>query len=399
MNPKRILFVGWLFYPKVGGAETILLNQARELVRRGHHVSVLTSVLSDAAENEKYIFGIRVFRRKYIDSRNPIDKPTACADLSKIISQLKPDLIHFHNGSYPSGSADKSIGVDNILTIFSHLLGFSLPIVEHAHNAQLKDPEITKPLRDLPWNHLICVSNFVKNEWLKLGTNAKKISTVYNGIDVKKFSSALPSPVMQKFRTLPDQTILFSPARLFSLTTGNLNKQKNLRLVFDALGHLATKGITNYQFVSIFNEVYGNEVVAAAKSSLDTQLSKTGVKSNVSFIDTIDPDDMPEYYAGSDIVCVPSLYETFGLMYLEAMATGKVVISSNTGGPTEYIKDNYNGFLVDPQNPEALAGLLEKLMSDTSLQRRIGQQAAKDAQKYTTDSMTDALEEIYDRLC
>jgi len=107
---------------------------------------------------------------------------------------------------------------------------------------------------------------------------------------------------------------------------------------------------------------------------------------------------MPGFYAGSDIVCVPSLYETFGLMYLEAMLSGKIAISSNQGGPLEFIENNKTGFCVDPYDETKLADLLEKLIKDKKLREKIGSSARISAQKYSVKNMVDQIEDIYLKL-
>jgi glycosyltransferase involved in cell wall biosynthesis len=397
MKNKKIMFFGWLFYPKVGGAETILLNQAKELLNRGYQVSILTSVLEDKKEKDEKIFGIKIFRRKYINSQELQDEQLINNDLSKIINKTKVDIFHFHNGSYPSGSKDKSIGTKNILAIYKTVKKFNIPIIEHAHNAQLKDPNSTKALRDLHWDCLICVSDFVSQEWKKLGTKAKLIKTIYNGIDTELFSKTKANEIMVKIKE-KNKVVLFSPARLLSLTTGELNKQKNLKLVFDALGILIKRGINNFVLISIFNDVYGDEIVKKAKDKIDKIIKEKNLKEKVVFIPVINPNKMPSFYAGTDIVCVPALYETFGLMYLEAMAAGKIIIASNTGGPKEYIKNNKNGYFVDPKNQNELANLLEILIKDKKLRQKIGKKAKKDSKKFSIKSMVDEIEIIYKNL-
>lgn len=388
------MFFGWFFYPKVGGAETILLNQARELIKRGYNISIVTSVLNDRKEIDEEIFGIKVFRRNYINSKEIQDEKRIDQDLSEIIEKIRPNIFHFHNGSYPSGGKDKSIGTKTILKIFKVIKKFGIPVIEHAHNAQLKGFMETKPLRELPWDYLICVSKFVQQEWKKLGTNAKNICVIYNGIDCDFFSKAKIGNTMLKFKK-EKKVILFSPARLLSLTTGELNKQKNLQLVFDALGILVENGIKNFLLVSISNEVYGNEVSKITKATIKKIIKEKKFEGKIKFIPIINPDEMPSFYAGADIVCVPALFETFGLMYLEAMAAGKVVIASNTGGPKEYIKNNKNGYFVSPTNAQELAELLKKLIQDKTLRNKIGNNAMIDAKKFSIKSMVDQLESVY----
>ncbi len=397
MKGKSVMFFGWFFYPKVGGAETIMLNQARELVARGYEVSVLTSVLDDGKEGEDEIFGIKVIRRKYINAKEVQDKETIERDLTEIMSRIQPDLFHFHNGSYPSGSHSKLIGAGTIVTIFNTVAKFDIPIIEHAHNAQLKAPEETKTLRDLPWDCLICVSKFVQQKWEELGTGAKSMEVVYNGIDTELFEGAEANKAMSEIKK-DDEVVLFSPARLLSMTTGEFNKQKNLELVFDALEILIKRKITNFVLVSIINDVSDVRANDLTQEMISGLIKQKGLEGKVVFVPTIDPTKMPNFYAGADIVCVPALYETFGLMYLEAMAAGKVVIASNTGGPREYINNNENGYFVDPKNANELADLLENLIKDRGLRLSVGEKAKISAKRYTSKKMTDGVEEVYKRL-
>lgn len=395
---KRIIFFGWFFYPKIGGAETILLNQARELVSRGYQVAVITSPVDGQTNVDETIFNIKVFRRDFVNSRSVFSDEYINRNVSQILNSFKPDIFHFHNGSYPSGSSDKSLGASNVISIFNTVSKLKIPIIEHAHNAQLRDNQKTESLRNLPWDYLICVSNFVLEQWKKLGTNAKQKSVVYNGINTLPFLKSKPnSKITTISKKYPNSVILFSPARLFSLTTGELNQQKNLILVFKALNILKNRDINNFVLVSIYNNI-DKFLNNFADKNVSKIIKENNIEDNIELISVIDPDDMPAFYAGADIVCVPSLYETFGLMYLEAMLSGKIVISSNQGGPLEFIKDGKTGFCVDPYDEIKLADLLEKLIKDKLLRKKIGLAARKSVQKYSVKNMVDQIESIYLKL-
>lgn len=397
-KPKKIILFGWFFCPKTGGAETILLNQAKELVSRGYEVAVVTSPVDGQTNIDETIFNIKVFRRDYINSKVTFSKKYIDQNLSQILNSFKPDIFHFHNGSYPSGSPNRKFGVKNIISIFNTVSKQKIPIIEHAHNAQLRDTEVTKPLRDLPWDYLICVSNFVLEEWTKLGTNAIQKSVVYNGINPLPFLKPKPNPKISAIsKKYSNSVILFSPARLFSLTTGELNQQKNLILVFKALNILKNRDINNFVLVSIYNNI-DKSLTNLADKNVSKIIKGNNIEDNIELIPVIDPNDMPSFYAGSDIICVPSLYETFGLMYLEAMLSSKVAISSNQGGPLEFIENNKTGFCVDPYDEIKLADLLEKLIKDKSLREKIGSSARISAQKYSVKNMVDQIESIYLKL-
>jgi len=95
---------------------------------------------------------------------------------------------------------------------------------------------------------------------------------------------------------------------------------------------------------------------------------------------------------------MPSLYESFGMVALEAMACGTPVIASRVGGLTYTVRDGETGFLVPERDPKALAARLEQLLTDDVLRRRMGERAAKVAAEYSWTVVTDAIEALYEEL-
>ena len=87
-------------------------------------------------------------------------------------------------------------------------------------------------------------------------------------------------------------------------------------------------------------------------------------------------------YNAADVYVHPAVEDTFPTSILEAMACGRPVVASNVGGIPEQIDHNVSGFLCEPRQPEALATLLERLLEDAALQRRIGASARRQAEMY-----------------
>lgn len=89
-------------------------------------------------------------------------------------------------------------------------------------------------------------------------------------------------------------------------------------------------------------------------------------------------EELPKLYARADICVVPSVWrEPFGIAAVEAMAAGKPVVASRTGGLADIVEDGVTGFLVEPGNVAELADRLDKLLGNTDLRRRIGRTAAE----------------------
>ena len=374
----------------------IVLNQARYLKSAGFDVSVLTSKVSGLPDDDTFE-GISIFRREFINSSAEFTKSEIDNGLKEIFFSKKPRIIHFHNGSYPAASKNMISGGKNIIHIFQFAKQYNCKIIEHSHNAQLKNPAATKQLRDLPWDCVICVSKFVKNKWLEFGSNAKKFQVIYNGIDVSKFSNVNPSEELAELKKT-GKMIIFFPARVVSMSQGGISKQKNFELVLKACKRLLARNIKNFKLVAILNESERKDDTKNAFIELDDLLNKYNLGENIEFINSILPDEMPRFYAAADIVCVPSLYETFGLVYLEAMASGKIAIASNTGGPTEYIDNGIDGFLVDPENEADLSSVLEDLITGQKSFDDISIKAKEKAGEYSLEKMMSGVEEIYSKL-
>lgn len=393
---KIILFITWYFYPKVGGVETMLLNQARYFVNTGYKVIILTSS-NDNLPIEEDIYGVKIIRREYMRGQIHLPTDQIKDDFSVILEKYRPKIIHFHNGSYPSGVKDRSIGVEVVKNLFEIAKSHKIAVIEHAHNAQLNQPEITKPLRDLPWDFVICVSKFVKERWLKLGTKAKNIKVVYNGIDLQQYESLKPNSKVTKIKQL-NNFLIFFPARIFRISTGEMGKQKNFMLVLKACRKLSKTNKVNFKLLAVSNHKNTNNSNKQGEKILNEIISDYKLEEKIVFVPPISSDEMPNYYASVDVVCAPSLDETFGLVYLEAMAAGTIAIASNTGGPCEYIKNGKNGFLVDPKDETALANLFIQLSLDDILTKKIRQNARLTAKMFSTNHMCKKIEKIYNKV-
>jgi glycosyltransferase involved in cell wall biosynthesis len=98
-------------------------------------------------------------------------------------------------------------------------------------------------------------------------------------------------------------------------------------------------------------------------------------------------------------VVVPSIYETFPMVILEAMACGKPIIASNVGGIPMLVKHGGNGFLVKPKDVGALESFIRTLLEDASLRRKMGMNGRKLVEKeFTADKMVSETLKVYESL-
>jgi D-inositol-3-phosphate glycosyltransferase len=109
-------------------------------------------------------------------------------------------------------------------------------------------------------------------------------------------------------------------------------------------------------------------------------------------------DTLPYYYSAAEAVVVPSHYESFGMVALEAMACGRPVVASQVGGLAFLVQDGRTGFTVPVEEPQALADRLTQLVQDEELQHKLGKQAAAFAQGYTWDKIAHQIETLYKKM-
>jgi len=106
-------------------------------------------------------------------------------------------------------------------------------------------------------------------------------------------------------------------------------------------------------------------------------------------------DTLPYYYSAADVCVMPSHYESFGMVALEAMACGTPVVASQVGGLAFLVQDGITGYHVPDDDPSELCGRLKQLLSDHELRRTLGIQANSYAQEYAWDKITDQVVMLY----
>lgn len=93
-------------------------------------------------------------------------------------------------------------------------------------------------------------------------------------------------------------------------------------------------------------------------------------------------DAIREAYASADVFCLPSLQEGFGIVFLEAMAAGLPIVAGDEAAVPEVVRDGTTGLLVDPRDPDAVAGALLRLLEDGGLRRSMGRAGRREVERY-----------------
>lgn len=226
--------------------------------------------------------------------------------------------------------------------------------------------------------------------WL-YGADACKIMVVPCGVDLCLFR-----PVSQD----EARRLLGLPAgRRVVLFVGRIEPLKGIDTLLRAMALLAADGASKQEDLSVI--IVGGAPGAGAaqvRSELDRLQrlqAELGIDHLVTFMGAQNQDTLVYYYSAADVTVVPSHYESFGMVALEAMACGTPVIASKVGGLAFTVQDGQTGFLVPDRDPELLAAKIRSLLDDDDLRRRLGRQAEQWADRFGWPAIADQILGVY----
>lgn len=173
---------------------------------------------------------------------------------------------------------------------------------------------------------------------------------------------------------------------------GRMQPLKGADLLLEALALLGEQH--DYQLLVIGGSLDQDPELARLRA-LAAQL---GLAGRVSFLGAQPQQHLPLYYSAADLCVVPSYYESFGLVAMEALACGTPVVASQVGGLPTVIRDGQNGLLVAWRSPEAFANSIDKVLSDHALRRRLTHTARPSVQHFTWQAVAGRLLAVYDEL-
>lgn len=226
------------------------------------------------------------------------------------------------------------------------------------------------------------------------GADPDRIRVIPCGVDLDLFR---PQPqVAARVR------LGLSPQEQLLLCVGRMEPLKGMDCLIRALALLYTRHPDWRDTVRVILVGGGSEAQPdlwnTEQRRLATLRVESGVADRVSFLGAQPQQRLPDYYAAADVVVIPSHYESFGMVALEALACGTPVVASHVGGLSYTIEDGRNGLLVPPDNPEALADRLERLLTDVDLALTLRHAARQRAQSYAWSSVARRMIQLYREL-
>ncbi len=230
-------------------------------------------------------------------------------------------------------------------------------------------------------------------QWL-YQTGTDKVVVIPPGVDTAHFYP-IDVDEAREFISMKEDTRMI-------LFVGRIEALKGIDTLIKAMAQLQDEGFLAKHpiCVAIIGGEAGvsEEKLSAEMARLQALRVEAGLDDIVQFLGKRDQDTLQYYYSAAEMVVVPSHYESFGLVALEAMACGTPVVASETGGLAFLVRDGETGFHVPAGNITALAERIKQLLTDEMLRTRMARNASAYARQYDWSMISDQVLDLYGAL-
>jgi glycogen(starch) synthase len=404
----RILQVAWEFPPVIeGGLGRHVAKLSAGLAAAGHEVHVLTR--GPVASEE--VDGVHVHRVEIPPFTRDMDAFMAWVDElnarlaargAELLEANHFDLIHSHDWMVSAAGQELAAAVPAPWLVTVHATEFG----RHngwVHTHPQREIHLTERRMVRATGHVICCSEYMAGHVRRVfGVADSHVSAIPNGVDPVEL---IPAPgtdlaAVRATYARPDERLV--------LMVGRLVYEKGFQVALDALATLAAGpsareggsperaarpgGLPRIRFV-----LAGT---GTAEADLHAQAAALGLSADGAFLGRVDDDLLHALYAVADVCVVPSLYEPFGIVPLEAMAAGCPVVVSDTGGLREVIatRNERPAVVVPPDDPAALAAGLAAVLGDAGRREAMRRAGRAHAAGFDWTAVAGQTEGVYAEL-
>lgn len=361
----RIAIVTQAYHPAVGGVTEHVDATARELRARGHDTTVVTSRFRGASPEPGVARVGRNVSVAYNGAENNVTIGLSLArGLGAILEKGRFDVVHVHCPLSP------------ILPLLALQLA-PCPTVGTFHSALVSDAHLRlfRPVL-VPFyrrmDRVIAVSETARA--CVAAHFPGPVEIVPNGVDRTRFYPGVP-----KLERFDDGT----PNILF---VGRFDARKGLPELMQACAALAREGVA-FRVILVGDGTLRPAIERMAAGPL---------RGRVHFEGRVGHAHLPRYYASADVFCSPARAgESFGMVLLEAMASGVPLVATDLDGHRSVFTPGQEGIAIPPRDPRSLADALRRMLLDPALRARCGARGAETARAYGWDRIVDRHETIY----
>ncbi len=388
-----------------GGMNVYVRDLTRELGHLGIHVDVFTRSQDEHVPHVVHELG---FGNRVVHVPAGPETPKARSELANYIPEFAEgikkfaaekgityDVIHSHY--WMSGLAAEILseawGGTPIVHMF-HTLGEMKNRVARADSERANKERLDGERQVLRRADRIIVATLAERTQLRFLYRAddRKMVTIPPGVDTSHFYP-IPADEAKQFIGLEpeDRMILF---------VGRIEPLKGVDTLIQAMSCLNLAGLHRPVHLAIIGGEPNvqPEDMSDEMSRLQKMCDELCVGGMVLFLGKRGQDTLPYYYSAAELLVMPSLYESFGMVALEAMACGTPVIASEVGGLGYLVQDGVTGYTIPDSDPEALCDKLSRLLGDAHLRETMGLGASQYALDYAWEKIAAQMIAVYSEL-
>lgn len=301
----------------------------------------------------------------------------AARTVRKLIRQYRPDIVYAHSSKAGAIMRMANVGVRNICLYNPHGWAFNMHCSAKKQRLYRAVERMTAPLCD----KIICISEAERQSALSARIcREDKLRVIVNGVDVPQIDSRPPAFTRARLG-IPEKAPVVG-------MVGRLSRQKAPD-VFLKMSKRVRKQVPNAHFIL----VGGGEMIA----ELHSWIAQNHMQDCVHITEwTTEPLRYADLF---DVAVLLSRWEGFGLVLPEYMLLQKPVVATKVDAIPTIIRDGHNGLLVPPDNPEAAADAVLRLLGDSNLRERLKAQAERDArEQYDARRVSKCHEQLFEEL-
>ena len=386
---KRVLILSWEYPPLIeGGLARHVRKLCESLAWLGVEVHVLTRGGEESPE-EDVVRGVSIHR---------VREPTRPTDLGEFVAWVERmnadmlaagvelgdryefDLVHGHDWLV-------AMAGDHLARRFGSPLVTTIHATEHGRHQGWVDKHPQSYIHGVEhWianrsDRVIACSFYMREQIADIfGVNGGRVAVIPNGIDPDELQPQ-DAPGLRRLReqfAAPDERLV--------LLIGRLVYEKGFQLALEAMPRLV-------------DAVPGTRFLVAGSGTHEVELrrqaAELGLMEHGTFLGWIGDDVLHSLYRIADVCVVPSIYEPFGLVALEAMASGCACIVADTGGLREVVPHEEVGLRFRARDPVALGEMVERVLTDADLRQRLVAEGAEHVLRFDWNDVAERTVALY----
>lgn len=389
-----------------GGMNVYVRELTRHLGRLGIHVDVFTRSQDEHVPHVLHDLG---YGNRVVHIPAGPETPLPRQELVSYLPQFADGIRHFaaekgihydllHSHYWLSGIAAMQLKAD-----------WNIPILHMFHTLVLMKNRVARSPQEIEGgyridgeqqilraaDHIIAATpaELAQLQFL-YHADKSRITVIPPGVDTSHFYPIPPDEARAAIGIQPDDRMI--------LFVGRIEPLKGIETLIRAIAHLSMEriisGCPHYLAIVGGDPNLTPEMEDSEMARLQALCHDLGVNDLVLFLGKRAQDTLPYYYSAAEVVVMPSHYESFGMVALEAMACGTPVIASQVGGLAFLVQDGVTGFSIPDDDPSALAEKLSQLVCNPDLRNQLGAQAAKYAREYDWEIIAQRISNVYHEL-